>query len=243
MRPILRGGKYAAFAASAAMVPLLVLTIAPAQAATGPSGLWNFSVAPGTSKVADLDGSPQNLTLKGSWSAGAGYVSFTRTGSYGTTSGSTFSPGDLEFAFGAVIRTTTVSKGTNPNVIQGGMGNDAGQYKIALQPGNGGSAVCVLNGKSARLLIKSPVTGLANGVSHEIVCSRQAGSVSISVDGRTSTFALTPGTIRLATGRPFLVAGKGATTTVADQFIGSLDCAGVYTGAGALAALSAKMPC
>jgi hypothetical protein len=230
--------------AAAALTPLLVVA-APTQstAATGPSALWNFSVAPGTSKVADLDGNPQSLTLKGSWSAGPGYVNFNRTGSYGTTSGSTFSPGDLEFAFGAVIRTTSVPTGTNPNVIQGGMGNDPGQYKIALQPGNGGSAACVLIGKSANLLFKSPVTGIANGAWHEIICSRQAGSVSISVDGKISTYSLSPGTIRLTTGRPFLVASKGATTTKGDQVIGAYDCAGVVSGAGAMAALAAKMPC
>ncbi len=231
--------------AGAALTPLLVLA-APAQstaAATGPSALWDFNVASGSSKVLDIDGSPQNLALKGTWSTGLGYVNFNKAPSYGTTSGSTFSPGDLEFAFGAVIRTTTVLKGTNPNVIQGGMGNDPGQYKIALQPTSGGMAACVLKGKSANLLFKSPVTGLANGGWHEIICSRRAGAVSISVDGQVTSYALSPGTIRLTTGRPFFVVGKGSTTTTLDQTIGSFGCAGVISGPGAHAALAAKMPC
>ena len=214
-----------------------------AHAATGPSGLWGFSVPAGSRTVSDLDGNPQNMTLTGSWSAGVGQVNFNATPSYGTVSGATFSPGDLEFAFGAVLRTTKVPTGSNPNVIQAGMGNDPAQYKIALQPGNGGSAVCVLKGSSANLLIKSPVTGLANGAFHKILCSRQGRTVSIAVDGVTATFNLSPGTIRLTTGRPLLVASKGSTTTWTDQVIGSFTCAGVTSGAGALAALSAKMPC
>jgi hypothetical protein len=243
MRAIPRGAKYLTGAAAAAMLPVLVVAASPAQAVAAPSALWNFSVAAGTSRVNDVDGSAQNLTLKGKWSASTGYVNFTGTPSYGTVSGSTFSPGDLEFAFGAVVRTSSVAARTNPNVIQGGMGHDVGQYKIALQPTSGGTAVCVLNGRSAKLLFKSTVTGLANGAWHEIICSRQAGSVSISVDGITSTYALSPGTIKLTTGRPVLVASKGSTTTAADQLIGSIDCAGIITGAGARAALAAKMPC
>jgi hypothetical protein len=229
--------------ALASLVPAVVLA-APLQAsaATAPSGLWTFSVV-GNNKVPDIDGSPQNLTLKGSWSASVGYVNFTGTPSYGTTSDANFSPGDLEFAFGAFIRTSKVSAGTNPNVIQGGLGSDAGQFKIALQPANGGTAVCVLKGTKASLLFKSTVTGVANGAWHEIVCSRQATSVSISVDGRVNSYALSPGTIKLASGRQLLVAGKGPTTTYEDQTIGSFGCAGVLTGAGALGALAAKMPC
>lgn len=240
MRPKLRGWMCVPLAA---LVPAVALA-APMQAsaATGPSGLWTFSVV-GSNKVPDIDGSPQNLTLKGDWTASTGYVTFTGTPSYGTTSQANFSPGDLEFAFGAFIRTTKVLAGTNPNVIQGGLGNDAGQFKIALQPASGGTAVCVLKGTKANLLFKSSVTGLANGAWHEIVCSRQATSVSIYVDGRVNSYALSPGTIKLATGRQLLVAGKGPTTTSTDQTIGSFGCAGVLSGAGALAALAAKMPC
>ena len=228
----------------AALVPAVLLAAPPqASAATAPSGLWNFSVAAGSNKVPDIDGSAQNLTLKGEWSTGLGYVNFNNAPSYGTTSRANFSPGDLEFAFGAVIRTTKVAPGTNPNVIQGGLGNDAAQFKIALQPVSGGTAVCVLKGTKANLLFKSSVTGLANGGWHEIVCSRQATSVSISVDGRVNSYALSPGTIKLATGRQLLVAGKGSTTTYADQVIGSFGCAGMLTGPGALTALGAKMPC
>lgn len=243
MRSISRGTRSVGVAAAALVIPALVITAAPSQAATGPSGLWNFSVAAGTSRVADIDGSAQNLTLKGKWSAGPGYVNFTGTPSYGTVSGATFSPGDLEFAFGAVVRTTSIAARTNPNVIQAGMGNDQSQYKVALNPGNGGTAVCVLNGRSARLQFESTRTGLANGAWHEIICSRQAGSVSISVDGYVTTYGGSPGTIRLRTDRPLLVASKGSTTTAADQFIGSVDCAGVITGTGARTALAAKMPC
>jgi Laminin G domain len=235
----------ACLTALGAGVTALVVVAAPLQAhaAAGPSGLWGFSVSAGTSRVSDLDGNQQNMTLVGNWSAGVGQVTFNGTPSYGTVSGATFSPGDQEFAFGAVLRTTRVPAGSNPNVIQAGMGHDAGQYKIALKPANGGTAVCVLKGSSANLLIKSPVTGLANGAWHEIVCSRQGRTVSIAVDGVTSTFNLSPGTIRLTTGRPLLVAGKGPTTTWTDQVIGSFTCAGVTSGTGALAALSAKMPC
>jgi hypothetical protein len=226
-----------------AVVPAVVMVSPQAQAATGPSGLWNFSVAAGSSTVADIDGSPQNISLKGSWSRGTGYVSFNAAPAYGQANGSTFSPGDLEFAFGAVLRTTSVLAKSNPNVIQGGMGNDPGQFKIALQPVNGGSAICVLKGTRGYMVAKSTRTGLANGASHEVVCSRQAGSISIAVDGYVNTYALSPGTIRLSSGRPLYVGGKGSTTTWTDQFRGQLDCAGVVSGLGARAALMAKMPC
>ena len=242
MRRALIGRTYLT-AVTAGVATLLLVAPLHAQAATAPSGLWGFSVPAGTNRVSDLDGNQQNMTLAGNWSAGVGQVNFNGTPSYGTVSGATFSPGDLEFAFGAVLRTSRVPSGSNPNVIQAGMGNDPAQYKIALKPGNGGTAVCVLKGSSANLLIKSPVTGLADGNWHEVVCSRQGRTVSISVDGVTSTMNLSPGTIRLTTGRPLFVASKGPTTTWADQFIGSLTCAGVTSGAGALAALSAKMPC
>ena len=86
----------------AALVPAVLLAAPQASAATAPSGLWNFSVASGSNKVPDIDGSAQNLTLKG-WSTGLGYVNFNSAPSYGTTSQANFSPGDLEFAFGAVI--------------------------------------------------------------------------------------------------------------------------------------------
>jgi hypothetical protein len=241
MRPMVKGRWWSIGVA----VTTILCAAAPtsAQAASGPSGLWNFSVPTGTNRVSDLDGNAQNMTLTGKWSAGVGYVDFHGTPSYGTVSGATFSPGDLEFAFGAVVRTKQVLLGSNPNVIQAGMGNDAGQYKIALQPGNGGTAACVLKGRSGSFLVKSPVTGLANGAWHKILCSRQGRTVSISVDGVTTTSTLSPGTIQLTSGRPLLVASKGSTTTWTDQVIGSLTCAGVTSGTGALAALSAKMAC
>lgn len=227
----------------AALVPAVVLAAPHAQAATGPSGLWNFSVAAGSATVTDLDGNPQNISLKGSWSRGTGYVSFNAAPAYGQANGSTFSPGDLEFAFGAVLRTNSLVAKSNPNVIQGGMGNDPAQFKIALQPVNGGTAICVLKGTKGYMVAKSTRTSLANGASHEVVCSRQSGSISIAVDGYVNTYALSPGTIRLTSGRPLYVGGKGSTTTWTDQFRGQLDCAGVVSGAGARAALMAKMPC
>ena len=227
----------------AALVPAAVLAAPQAQAATSPSALWGFSVPTGSSKVDDLDGDAQNLTMKGGWGRGSGYVSFNSAPAYGTVSGSTFSPGDLEFAFGAVFATSKVAAGSNPNVIQGGMGNDAGQYKIALQPVNGGTAICVLMGTGGYLMVKSTRTGLANGAWHEVVCSRQAGSISIAVDGYVTTSYVSPGTIRLTQGRPFLVGGKGSTTTWTDQFYGYITCAGVTSGAYARTTLMGKMPC
>src|SRR5687767_7223028 len=112
----LRGWKTATAAAVAA-VPLVVASAPHADAAGGPSGLWNFSVAAGSSTVADLDGTPQNISLKGNFTRGVGYVSFGAAPTYGAANGSTFSPGDLEFAFGAVIRTSSVLAKSNPNVI------------------------------------------------------------------------------------------------------------------------------
>jgi hypothetical protein len=227
----------------AALVPAAVVAAPQVQAATGPSALWGFSVPSGSSKVADVDGNAQNLTMRGGWGRGSYYVSFNSAPAYGTASGSTFSPGDLEFAFGAVFATTKVATGSNPNVIQGGMGNDAGQFKIALQPVSGGTAICVLKGTGGYKMVKSTRTGLANGAWHEVVCSRQAGSISIAVDGYTTTSYVSPGTIRLTQGRPLLVGSKGATTTWMDQFYGSITCAGVTSGAYARTTLMGKMPC
>ena len=240
-----RLARRAASLTGAVVVVPLVMAAAPlqARASGGPSGLWAFDVAPGTATVRDLDGDPQDLTLVGDWSSGAGFVSFTGAPGYATTSGTTFSPGDAEFAFGAVIRVAKVEEKTSPNVIQGGMGNDTGQFKIALKPADGGRAVCVVKGTRGSYTVKSPVTGLADGRWHTLVCSRQAGSVSISVDGVTKTAAVTPGTIRLAAGRPLLVASKGAKTTYTDQVIGDVDCAAVTTGAGALKEAASVMPC
>lgn len=136
-----------------------------------------------------------------------------------------------------------MATGANPNVIQGGMGNDAGQFKIALQPVNGGTALCVLKGSAGYMMVKSTRTSLANGAWHEVVCSRQSGSISIAVDGYVTTSYVSPGTIRLTQGRPLLVGSKGSTTTWTDQFYGYITCAGVTSGAYARTTLMGKMPC
>jgi hypothetical protein len=232
-----------------AAIALLTASIAVLALPSGAAGAtlvasWNFT--PVGSIVADSAGTNEAITLGGPWVIAAGAfgdaVAFTGANAYGKTSGSSaFNPGTAEFAVTARFRTTRIDAGSSPNVAQHGLFSDSGQYKVQLNPKNGGIVQCRLKGTGGERLLSSTVLNVDDGAWHVATCWRTATRIGVTVDGVTTSqsFALQS----LSNTRPFFVGNKSATGGAADQFFGDLDCVTYATGSGAQALAAASSAC
>jgi hypothetical protein len=203
---------------------------------------WTMTVVDG--RAAAFGASPP-MSLYGDWRSVQGQVGgaveFEKASSFGVADGTgAHNPKKLNFAFGAMFRSSPIPNGYSGNLVQKGFWEDAGQIKLQLVPDGGGTVNCRIKGSRTAKFISSSVL-VGDNQWHSALCWREGTTLGLTVDGVTSTMAASVGYI--ANSRPLNVANKTATSTWSDQLIGAIDCAVLATGADARPAAAAAMPC
>jgi hypothetical protein len=201
---------------------------------------WQFAPdASGT--VVDDSGHGRALVVQGRWTTDVGLVGTAASfqpwaWGLGPTDAA-LDPGDDTFAvsirFRAPTGTASPNRTDSPNLVQKGLAGSSGQWKLQLRQANGGQVQCRMKGTAGYRLLTSPVTNVVSDTAwHVASCLRTPTSVSLVVDGVTTSVAFRTGTI--ASTRPVTVANK-ATSSTSDQFVGLVDAVAVASGADALA--------
>jgi hypothetical protein len=240
----------------AASVALLTWTqcLAPAPSASGiaePTAdaaytavvdAWSMTVVDG--QVPALAGSAP-MSLYGYWQSVqgkvGGAVEFKTASSYGVADGTAGrNPKKMNFALGAVFRSSTIPDSYSGNLAQKGFWEDSGQVKLQLVPDGGGTVNCRIKGSRAAKFVRSSIQ-VGDNQWHSALCWREGGTLGLTVDGVTTTIQAAVGNI--AGSRPLNVANKTASSTWADQLVGAIDCVVLATGVDARPAASAAMPC
>ncbi|MBT0992893.1 hypothetical protein KIN34_01125 [Cellulomonas sp. DKR-3] len=146
-------------------------------------------------------------------------------------SGDRLSPGTRAFTFGADVRRDSGGSSDGDNLVQRGLADDAGQYKIEL---DGGRAACTVKGRAGKVIV-TVGTSLAADVWYRVRCTRGAGGVKLTVtdlrNGSVRGAAASSPTGAVATrtaDTPLSVGGKltprnGIATWQPDQLNGTVD--------------------
>jgi hypothetical protein len=210
---------------------------------------WDMTASHGV--VVDRTGRA-NLRLFGAWTNVRGAVGRAvrfrwngRPAGAAVRSGSVFNPGLAPFAVGVTLMAQSVpaSGGYSPNVVQKGLFDDRGQWKMELIR-SGGHAVarCRFSGtRGHRTVLDRTATALDNGRWHTAICWRAASAYGIRVDGRQTQVRGTVGSI--GSPRALRIASKTAGAGVTDQFQGAIDCVTYVQGASALRLAAATAHC
>lgn len=148
------------------------------------------------------------------------------------------SPGSRGFSFGADFALNATSSGTSAddgdNLIQRGLYDDTGQYKIQL---DGRQASCRVKGSAGDEFVKVATVTVDAGRWYRVRCTRRANTVTLaigeigadgSVDFTSSSKTGSIGSVALERGVPLSIGGKlksdGALVLGAtDQFNGRVD--------------------
>jgi hypothetical protein len=185
------------------------------------------------------------IDLNGDWQAVAGKVGsavqFNSATSYGVADGTGGrNPAKANFAVGAVFRSSPIPDAYSGNLIQKGLWGDPGQVKLQVVPDGGGTVNCRIKGAKRAKFVASSIV-IDDGEWHTALCWRQGRTLGLTVDGVTRSMTASVGSI--VNSRPLSVANKNDTATSSDQLIGAIDCSVFATGADAVAAAKAAMPC
>jgi hypothetical protein len=216
---------------------------APAAAVTYSATVdqWPMTVVDGR---APSNGST-SIGLYGDWQAVSGKVGsavqFNSATSYGVADGTSGrNPGKANFALGAVFRSNPIPSAYSGNLIQKGLWGDPGQMKLQVVPDGGGTVNCRIKGAMRAKFIASSVV-IDDGAWHTALCWRQGGTLGLTVDGVTRSLQASVG--QIANSRALNIANKNDSATSSDQLIGAIDCSVLATGADAVAAANAAIPC
>jgi hypothetical protein len=226
-----------------------VLGVAPVASAATVRGQWGMRAAHGS--IAATAG-PYNLHLSGAWKDVAGSVGRAvqfwwagRPAAALTRSRTAFNPARAEFAVGVTLKAHAVPAfgGYSPNVVQKGLFDDRGQWKMELIHKRSGTvARCRFSGTAGHhSVIDRTRTRLNDQRWHNVICWRTTSQLGIRVDGATTHLNGTVGTI--ANHRPLRVAAKTYTSGITDQFQGDIDCVAYVQGRHSLRLAVAKVPC
>lgn len=132
---------------------------------------------------------------------------------------SALNPGTGNYSVTMTLRITPASNGGN--VMQKGQASSPGGY-FKLEVDRGGIS-CLFRGKSGSAAVGTGT--INNGAWHTLTCSRTAGAVTMTVDGRvTATRRTATGSI--SNGAALTIGGKAScnqTSVQCDYFAGSVD--------------------
>lgn len=140
-------------------------------------------------------------------------------------------PGTRNFTFGADFRTVSGGKNDGDNLIQRGLADDAGQYKIEV---DSGSVACTVKGTRRSVTVRVGHT-VAPNVWYRVECARTASEVVVTLTRqdtgakwRSNSTADVGGVATKSTGTPLTVGGKltpklAIATWDPDQFNGMVD--------------------
>jgi hypothetical protein len=215
-------------AVAAAVAGLLLLTAAPAHAATVVAA-WDMEDAGST--MADSSGHGHTGTLHGvtvrqPGQSGFGY-GFNGKPSYVTVpSAADFSPGTANIRMSLSVRFSVLPSaavGDYDLIRRGLAGTKGGDYKLEIL--GSGRAFCLFRGSGGPVSF-SAGPNLADNRWHSLSCARIGKSVVLTVDGATFTKAGTTGTIA-NTSAVFIGAKDGAG---GDQYRGLMDSVSISVG-------------
>jgi hypothetical protein len=230
-------------------VIVVLLGLAPLATAATVRGRWGMHAVHGT--VVDATGH-SNLHLTGSWRNVAGAVGRAvafrwngRPAAGAVRSTTAFNPGFASFAVAVTLKADAVPRrgDYSPNVVQKGLFNDRGQWKLELVHKRSGTvARCRFSGtRGHHTVVDRRRRRLNDGRWHKVACWRTTSTYGISVDGVETHLNGTVGAI--ANGRPLRVAAKTPASDLTDQFLGRLDCVAYVQGKHPLRLALSRVPC
>jgi hypothetical protein len=210
------------------VVGLLLLTAAPARAATVVTA-WTMEDAGGT--MADSSGRGHTGTLHGVTSrqpgqTGFGY-GFSGKPSYVTVpSSADFSPGTANFRIALSVRFSVLPSSSvgDYDLLRRGLSSTAGgDYKLEIL--RGGQAFCLFRGSGGQVSVTGS-RNLANNAWHTLSCARIGNSVVLTVDGASVSRSGTTGSI--ANTVPVYIGAKNSAGE--DQYRGLMDSVSITVG-------------
>jgi len=131
-------------------------------------------------------------------------------------------PGDRPVSYGASVLMTHDDLSDGANVLQKGYSvGGVSQFKLQVDHQLGHPS-CVIAGQRARIYRAEPDIDVADGMWHDIACTRTTDRLAISVDGVERAWVHVPPGLSIANSEPLRVGGKGANKGN-DQFAGLID--------------------
>ena len=215
-------------AMAAAVVGLLLLTAAPARAATVVAA-WNMEDAGGT--MADSSGRGHTGTLRAVTTrqpgqSGFGYGFNGKPSYVSVPSSADFSPGTANVRITLSVRFSVLPPSSvgDYDLLRRGLSSTAGgDYKLEIL--GSGRAFCLFRGNGGRVSLTAG-PNLADNRWHTLSCARIGKSVVLTVDGVATTKAGATGAI--ANSSAVFIGAKDGTG--ADQYRGLMDSVSITVG-------------
>ncbi|WP_157411591.1 LamG-like jellyroll fold domain-containing protein [Actinoplanes rectilineatus] len=131
-------------------------------------------------------------------------------------------PGRQNLRFGAMVRLPPRNTSNGQNILQKGYSAEGSQYKLQVD-GRAGHPSCVLVGDAdRRVRIAVADLGVADGGWHRLECRRDAGTLTVLIDGNPRGSVAVPAALSITNDDPLSIGGKSAHGDN-DQFHGDLD--------------------
>ena len=131
-------------------------------------------------------------------------------------------PGTRQLQYGASVLMTRSDLADGANVVQKGYSVGGGsQYKLQVDHLLGHPS-CVIAGQRHLIYRAEPWIDVADGRWHNLVCSRTADRLVLTVDGVERAWVRVPPNLSIANPEPLRVGGKGPAKGN-DQFAGEID--------------------
>ena len=131
-------------------------------------------------------------------------------------------PGTRPIQYGASVLMTHGDLADGANVLQKGFSvGGVSQFKLQVDHVLGHPS-CVITGQRAHIYRAEPQMDVADGVWHDLSCTRTQNRLILAVDGVDRASVAVPPTLSIANAEPLRVGGKGPNTGN-DQFAGEID--------------------
>jgi hypothetical protein len=131
-------------------------------------------------------------------------------------------PGTRPLQYGASVLMTHADLADGANVLQKGYSvGGVSQFKLQVDHRQGHPS-CVIAGNHARIYRAEPRLDVADGMWHDLACTRTADRLTLSVDCVERAWVAVPRTLSIANAEPLRVGGKGPNRGN-DQFAGEID--------------------
>jgi hypothetical protein len=131
-------------------------------------------------------------------------------------------PGTRPLQYGASVLMTHADLADGANVVQKGYSvGGVSQFKLQVDHRLGHPS-CVIAGNHRRIYRAEPWVDVADGRWHDLVCTRTANRLTLTVDGVERATVPVPPALSIANAEPLRVGGKGPNKGN-DQFAGEID--------------------
>lgn len=131
-------------------------------------------------------------------------------------------PGSRPVQYGASVLMTRADLADGANVMQKGYSvGGVSQFKLQVDHVLGHPS-CVITGQRAHIYRAEPQMDVADGMWHDLSCTRTQNRLILAVDGVDRASVAVPPTLSIANAEPLRVGGKGPNKGN-DQFAGEID--------------------